>query len=416
MPISTITLEISFCDSLLSICSIYDEIMPSHDRVPLAGKVAVITGGGSGIGKVTDAEFVRNGAKVVLTDIQDNLDRAVAAELGDPDTACYSRCDVTDEAQVAAAVDLAVVRHGRLHVMFNNAGITGGNYTGTAIESLDMAGFDRVMAVNLRGLAAGIKHTARAMVPRGVGCILCPSSTAGALGWSGPHAYSVSKTAVVGMVRSAAAELAARDMRVNAISPYPIATPMGARSRREMLGLPPGGAGDEELIRRLFDEDINKMGGGIVLRAEDVARAAVFLASDDATLEPLPTTLGAATFKMLTAVHVVWGPPCASSAAPGIARSRPHPPPHAAALARSIAHASPGRPASHRSARFAHLASLSSRRFGAGPTRCSTPSPSASPHPPCHSVPAPPPCRSVLPPPPRIRAQPASGELSVVNE
>ncbi|XP_020199465.1 momilactone A synthase-like [Aegilops tauschii subsp. strangulata] len=254
----------------------------SSDSRRLAGKVAVITGAASGIGKVTAAEFVRNGAKVVLADVQDSLGRAVAAELGDPDTACYTRCDVTDEAQVAAAVDLAVARHGRLDVMFNNAGITGGNYAGSAIESLDMADFDRVMAVNLRGVAAGIKHAARAMAPRGAGCILCTSSTAGALGGSGPHAYSVSKTAVVGMVRSATAELAARGVRVNAISPYAVATPMGARSGREMLGLPPGGAGDEELIRRLFDEDINEMGGGVVLRAEDVARAAVFLASDDA--------------------------------------------------------------------------------------------------------------------------------------
>ncbi|XP_037456997.1 momilactone A synthase-like [Triticum dicoccoides] len=254
----------------------------SSDSRRLAGKVAVITGAASGIGKVTAAEFVRNGAKVVLADVQDSLGRAVAAELGDPDTACYTRCDVTDEGQVAAAVDLAVARHGRLDVMFNNAGITGGNYAGSPIESLDMADFDRVMAVNLRGVAAGIKHAARAMVPRGAGCILCTSSTAGALGGSGPHAYSVSKMAVVGMVRSAAAELAARGVRVNAISPYAIATPMGARSAREMLGLPPGGAGDEELIRRLFDEDINEMGGGVVLRAEDVARAAVFLASEDA--------------------------------------------------------------------------------------------------------------------------------------
>ena len=254
----------------------------SSDSRRLAGKVAVITGAASGIGKVTAAEFVRNGAKVVLADVQDSLGRAVAGELGDPDTACYTRCDVTDEGQVAAAVDLAVARHGRLDVMFNNAGITGGNYAGSPIESLDMADFDRVMAVNLRGVAAGIKHAARAMAPRGRGCILCTSSTAGALGGSGPHAYSVSKTAVVGMVRSAAAELAPRGVRVNAISPYAIATPMGARSAREMLGLPPGGAGDEELIRRLFDEDINEMGGGVVLRAEDVARAAVFLASDDA--------------------------------------------------------------------------------------------------------------------------------------
>ncbi|KAF7006985.1 hypothetical protein CFC21_021971 [Triticum aestivum] len=258
---------------------------PSDSR-RLAGKVAVITGAASGIGKATAAEFVRNGAKVVLADVQDDLGRAAAAELGGPDTACYTRCDVTDEAQVAAAVDLAVARHGRLDVMFNNAGITGGNYAGAPIESLDMADFDRVMAVNLRGVAAGIKHAARAMAPRGRGCILCTSSTAGALAGSGPHAYSVSKTAVVGMVRSAAAELAARGVRVNAISPYAIATPMGARSVREMLGLPPRGAGDEEeeeeLVRRVFEEDLNEMGGGVVLRAEDVARAAVFLASDDA--------------------------------------------------------------------------------------------------------------------------------------
>ncbi|XP_037462035.1 momilactone A synthase-like [Triticum dicoccoides] len=80
----------------------------SSDSRRLAGKVAVITGAASGIGKVTAAEFVRNGAKVVLADVQDSLGRAVAAELGDPDTACYTRCDVTDEGQVAAAVDLAV--------------------------------------------------------------------------------------------------------------------------------------------------------------------------------------------------------------------------------------------------------------------------------------------------------------------
>ncbi|XP_020169500.2 (+)-borneol dehydrogenase 2-like [Aegilops tauschii subsp. strangulata] len=84
------------------------------------------------------------------------------------------------------------------------------------------------------------------------------------------------------MVWSAAAELTARGVRVNAISPYAIAMPMGARSVREMLRLPPGGADDEELIRRLFNEDINKMGGGVVLCVEDVARAAVFLVSDDA--------------------------------------------------------------------------------------------------------------------------------------
>jgi NAD(P)-dependent dehydrogenase (short-subunit alcohol dehydrogenase family) len=149
---------------------------------------------------------------------------------------------------------------------------------------MDMADFDRVMAVNLRGVAAGIKHAARAMVPRNHGCILCTASTAGVLGGAAPHAYSVSKTAIIGMVRSAAVELAARGVRVNAISPYGIATSMGTRGVREMLGLPPVGTDtdDEEVVRRVFEEDFNEMGGGVVLRAEDVARAAVFLASHDA--------------------------------------------------------------------------------------------------------------------------------------
>ncbi|KAG8099166.1 hypothetical protein GUJ93_ZPchr0013g37753 [Zizania palustris] len=110
----------------------------------LAGKVAVITGSASGIGKATAERFVRNGAKVILADVQEDLGRSIAAELG-PD-ATYTRCDVTDEAQVAAAVDLAVARHGRLDVIFNNAGI-GGDATPTPVQSLDLADFDHVMEV-----------------------------------------------------------------------------------------------------------------------------------------------------------------------------------------------------------------------------------------------------------------------------
>ncbi|KQK14722.1 short-chain dehydrogenase reductase 3a [Brachypodium distachyon] len=254
----------------------------SSDSQRLAGKVAVITGAASGIGKATAAEFVRHGAKVILADIQDSLGHAVATSLGDPDTTFYTHCDVTDESQVSAAVDLAVSKHGKLDIMFNNAGITtggtsGSSYAGTRIEATDMADFDRVMAVNLRGVAAGIKHAARTMADAG-GCILCTSSTAGALGGSGPFAYSVSKAAVAAMVRAAAGELAMRGVRVNAISPYAIATPMGVKSVRDMLP----GIGDEEL-RKVFEEELNEMaGGGVVLRALDVARAAVFLASDEA--------------------------------------------------------------------------------------------------------------------------------------
>jgi NAD(P)-dependent dehydrogenase (short-subunit alcohol dehydrogenase family) len=134
----------------------------------LAGKVAIITGAASGIGKATATEFVRNGAKVILTDIQDDLGHAVAAELG-PDAA-YTRCDVTDEAQIAAAVDLAVARHGRLDILHNHAGVAG-RMTTDSIASLDLADYDRTMAANARSAVAGIKHAARVMVPRQSRCI-----------------------------------------------------------------------------------------------------------------------------------------------------------------------------------------------------------------------------------------------------
>ncbi|KAM3383563.1 hypothetical protein ACQJBY_008328 [Aegilops geniculata] len=193
----------------------------------LAGKVAVITGAASGIGKATAAEFVRNGAKVVLADVQDDLGRAVAAELG-PDAACYTRCDVTDEAQVAAAVDLAVARHGKLDIMLNNAGIVG-SLARPRLSDLDLADFDAVMAINARGVLAGVKHAARVMAPRRSGSIICMASVAGVLGSVTPHPYSVSKAAVVGIVRAVAGEMARAGVRVNAISPNYIPTPLVMR-------------------------------------------------------------------------------------------------------------------------------------------------------------------------------------------
>ncbi|KAL6657135.1 hypothetical protein ACP70R_004915 [Stipagrostis hirtigluma subsp. patula] len=238
----------------------------------LAGKVAVITGAASGIGKATAAEFVKNGAKVIIADVQDDLGRAAAAELG-PDAA-YTRCDVSDEAQVAAAVDLAVKRHGRLDVMHNNAGAVGP--MSADVDSLDLREFDRVMAVNARAALAGIKHAARAMAPRRRGCILCTASAAGVLSPGVAPAYAVSKAAVIGAVRAVAARLARDGVRVNAISPHVVATPMLVRTMGEALP----GLGAEEL-RRMAEGEWNGLHGA-VLEVEDVARAAVYLASDEA--------------------------------------------------------------------------------------------------------------------------------------
>nr|CAB3482882.1 unnamed protein product [Digitaria exilis] len=241
----------------------------------LAGKVAVITGGASGIGKATAAEFVRHGAKVVIADVQDELGHAAVAELGGPDAACYARCDVTDESQVAAAVDLAVARHGKLDVMFNNAGVSGAPLR-PPLAASDLASFDRVMAVNARGVLAGLKHAARVMVPLRRGSIICTASVAGVVGGMADPAYSASKAAVLGMVRGVAAEMARSGVRVNAISPYAVPTPMAMRT----FGVWFPGRSDEE-VRRIIEVDMGVM-EGTVLEAEDIARAALYLASDEA--------------------------------------------------------------------------------------------------------------------------------------
>uniref|UniRef100_A0ACD5YCG8 Uncharacterized protein n=1 Tax=Avena sativa TaxID=4498 RepID=A0ACD5YCG8_AVESA len=240
----------------------------------LAGKVAVITGGASGIGRTTAEEFVMNGAQVVLADVQDDLGRALAADLG-ADSASYTRCDVTDQSQVAALVDLAVSRHGKLDIMLNNAGIAG-SLARLPLGDLDLADFDAVMAVNVRGVMAGVKHAARVMAPRRSGSIICMASIAGVLGTGTPHPYSVSKAAVVGLVRAVAGETARSGMRVNAISPNYIATPLVMRTLQEWY---PKATADE--CRRIVEEDINEMEGA-VLGPEDIARAAVYLASDEA--------------------------------------------------------------------------------------------------------------------------------------
>lgn len=233
----------------------------------LAGKVAVITGGGSGIGAGTARRFVAEGARVVIADVQVDAAHTLADELGNEATAIHT--DVTDEDQVAAAIDRAIGRWGRLDVMFNNAGIMGavGPIAKTRISDVDLT-----LAVNLRSAIIGMKHAARVMIPQGSGVILTTSSPAAKIGGVGPHAYSATKAGVIGLTQSVAAELRPHGIRANVIIPGAVVSAMTA----DLVG---GGAHD---LAGAHDALSRTALMGRPLRPDDIAAAAVYLASDDA--------------------------------------------------------------------------------------------------------------------------------------
>ena len=230
-------------------------------RCRLEGKVAIITGGASGIGAGTARLFAKHGANVVVADIQDEFGASLCAELG-PENSSYVHCDVSDEADVAGAVDHAVARFGGLDVMLNNAGISGEmcfSIRDGAKEELE-----RVLAVNVVGPFLGTKHAARVMVPARRGCIISTSSLVSAVGGAGPHAYTTSKHALVGLMKNAAAELGRHGIRVNCVAPAAVATSKA-----------PGGMD----VEAFMEAGANLKGVG--LKVDDVAAAALFLASDD---------------------------------------------------------------------------------------------------------------------------------------
>jgi NAD(P)-dependent dehydrogenase (short-subunit alcohol dehydrogenase family) len=238
----------------------------------LAGKVALVTGGASGIGEATVRLFVAEGAAVAIADLQDERGERVAAELGSRST--YVHADVSREADVQAAVAVTVERFGRLDCIFNNAGYGG---VGGRISEIPVDGFDQTLAVLLRGVYLGMKHAAPVMKRQGGGSIISTASIAGLRTGLGPHVYSTAKAAVIHLTRSVAMELGEHNIRVNCICPGGIATPIFGKG----LGLSADRAEEIVPLMKGILENLQP-----IKRAglpEDIAQAALWLASDDST-------------------------------------------------------------------------------------------------------------------------------------
>lgn len=199
----------------------------------LEDRVAVVTGGASGIGRATVLRFLDAGARVVVGDLNvDNAERLVA-DVPDRSRVVFVRTDVSDEDEMAALVGTAIETFGGLDVLFNNAGV-GGAFG--PLTEIDVADWDRTFAVISRGVFLGVKHGARAMIAQGRGgSIVNTASVAGLVGGAGPLAYSAAKAAVVNLTYNAAVELAAHRIRVNAICPGLIDTPMVMGNDRAAL-------------------------------------------------------------------------------------------------------------------------------------------------------------------------------------
>jgi NAD(P)-dependent dehydrogenase (short-subunit alcohol dehydrogenase family) len=234
----------------------------------LEGKVAVVTGAASGLGRASALRFAKEGAAVVAADLNSQGGELVVSEIAAAGgRGVYQRSDVTSESDVKALIERAVREYGRLDITYNNAGVIGAM---GSIDSTTEADWDKTFAILTKAVFFGIKHSVKPMRKAGGGSIISTASIAGMSGSFRLHAYSAAKAAVINLTRTAALELGKDKIRVNCICPGIISTPL-------VHGGVPGG---KETLDPLIGkaQAIQRAG-----QAEDIANMALFLASDEAS-------------------------------------------------------------------------------------------------------------------------------------
>ncbi|XP_038689814.1 zerumbone synthase-like [Tripterygium wilfordii] len=241
----------------------------------LLGKVALVTGGASGIGEAIVRLFHKHGAKVCIVDVQDKLGQQVCQSLGGEPNTAYLHCDVSIEDDIRRAVDFTVDKFTTLDIMVNNAGVI--EQLTPDICDFDLSMFDKTVRINAKGVFIGMKHAARIMIPLNKGTIISTCSMVSAIAGVSPHAYAASKHAVLGLTKNVAAELGKHGIRVNCVSPYALMTPMSQNSlpeevRNDEMFI----AGSNDFIRKVANLQ------GVDFTVDDVANAVLFLASDEA--------------------------------------------------------------------------------------------------------------------------------------
>ncbi|WMV57256.1 hypothetical protein MTR67_050641 [Solanum verrucosum] len=235
----------------------------------LEGKVAIITGGASGIGAATARLFVQHGAKVVIADIQNDLGNSLVKQIGTEQTIIYVHCNVSIESDVKNVVDATITKFGKLDIMCSNAGVLGKPIS--SILDVDHDIIKDVFDVNVVGAFFCAKHAARVMIPNKKGVILFTASASTVVFGTGvPHTYASSKNAVLGLSTNVGVELGKYGIRVNCVSPYYISTPLVVN----------GFGVEEQKADKWFEEGGNLKGA--LLDEQDVANAMLYLTSDDA--------------------------------------------------------------------------------------------------------------------------------------